>query len=227
MQRMMLALAIAASACGTEESGDNSLHGVWSGRAAIRGSSDTLVLWLPDSLGAIEGYGAVRPRILRDYFATGTFVDNHLDLSLLQFQSGGFTAQLDMVDGRLTGTVQVGEKTVPVTLERQPAPVDRQGRWVLTTVRGVSPSPDDVMADTLLIARDGRVSLNSQRTGCGFGTIGIYTSIPGRAVFEYLYPGTGACPHAHPHDTLVVEGSTLVRRTPIAGGTLEEVYERR
>jgi len=95
-------------------------------------------------------------------------------------------------------------------------------------VRGVTLPPGTTYTDTILISADTRVALASYRAGCSHSTVGFHGSLPSHAIFEYFWVAPALpCPQFHTYDTLLVFDGTLLRRTPLVNGVLEEVYERR
>jgi hypothetical protein len=210
------------------------LSGVWMAVLAYIGPADTLALLVPDRPDSFAmairrpgNTGFVGPIHRAGQRLTGTLA--------YPFGPGGFTIDLTLQDGRLSGTL---DRNIPIDTAKRvdfvryvPSGPDLGGTWVTNSVIGAA--PDVVYLDTLLMRSDGRARLTSTFTEdglppCPASTTGYYTRSQNWVILTYLpLPPGPTCAQIRQVDSLQVQGSNLTRvRHFITGDVVETLTKR-
>jgi len=228
-------LLFAACSDGTGPDIPSDLAGVWTAVLPYTGSADTLTLLIPEAPDSFAF--ALRRPGSPGYIGVIRRSGRHLTGSFSAYASGSFAVDLFGLGTRLIGTLRGSyppDSIERVTFERfAPNGPDVAGRWVTSSVTGVS--PDIVYLDTLLIRSDGRVKVASSFATVGFtacgvsGMPGVYRRQQDRLILTYLWTlwPIDPCPHLRLVDTLQVGRTTLARVRHFISGDVVETLTRR
>ncbi len=204
------------------------ITGAWVGVAPVFAPTDSLGLFITDSAGTFWVFGRFNSGLYQQY-SFGIFPSSDGLKTRLGTYSPPFFATLDL---QLSGSSLVGTyNDSAVTLTRMHPPSVATGLWVETAVTGPN-DPAIVRFDSIWVHRDGRIHRKlvvryGGDSDCINNGQGISKDRSGAVVLIYLSSISEDGCRLPDRDSLIIQGSTLRRRTLTFFGVIEEIFQHR
>jgi hypothetical protein len=205
------------------------MTGAWVGVAPVLTATDSLGLFIADSAGTVSVFGRFNSGAYQQFtFAFTPSFTGALRVALSSL-TPPFSASLDV---RLQGSTLAGTyNDAAVTLTRVRPPAVPTGLWVRTSITP-TPQPTYPTTDSIWIHADGRVHRKLEirydaDNDCSNVGQGIPLNRTNSVVVVYLFLTTGSACNLPSRDSLIIQGSTLRRRSLTSFGEIEEVFEHR